>query len=255
MTANYHTHTWRCRHAQGTEREYIEIAISRGLKTIGFADHSPYIFPDGYYSSYRMYPNQIEDYFYTLDSLKSEYKNKIEILIGLEAEYYPAHFNDLIELIRPYKPDYLILGQHFIQNEYDGKYSGGGGIDEEQLNNYVNQTLEGLRTGLFTYFAHPDLIRYPVDDDIYNKHIRRLCEGAKVLGIPLEINLLGLSERRHYPRENFWRIAAEVGNDVILGCDAHKPDAVANTDDLKLAYDYASKFGFSPLERVKLNKI
>ena len=30
MIANYHTHTWRCRHADGTEREYVETAIEAG---------------------------------------------------------------------------------------------------------------------------------------------------------------------------------------------------------------------------------
>ena len=44
MTVNYHTHTVRCRHASGSEREYIETAISRGLTILGFSDHSPYVF-------------------------------------------------------------------------------------------------------------------------------------------------------------------------------------------------------------------
>ena len=47
MIANYHTHTWRCRYANGTEREYVERAIEGGLKILGFSDHSPYPFPDG----------------------------------------------------------------------------------------------------------------------------------------------------------------------------------------------------------------
>ena len=54
MIANYHTHTWRCRHADGTEREYVERAIEGGLKILGFSDHSPYPFPDGYDSGMRM---------------------------------------------------------------------------------------------------------------------------------------------------------------------------------------------------------
>lgn len=255
MIANYHTHTKRCRHAEGTEREYIETAITRGLKTLGFSDHCPYTFPGGYYSTYRMYPEQTEDYFVTIESLRREYKDDIEILIGLESEYYPAHFDAMLGLVRQYKPDYMILGQHFVQNEYDGTYSGNLKIDEKLLDQYVSQTLDGLKTGVFTFFAHPDLIRYPEDDEIYAKHIRRLCEGAKALGIPLELNLLGLSEGRHYPRENFWRIASEIGNEVVLGCDAHKPDAVANPADLKAAYEFAAKFGITPLDRIKLRKV
>lgn len=41
MIANYHTHTWRCNHAVGTEREYVERAIEGGLKILGFSDHTP----------------------------------------------------------------------------------------------------------------------------------------------------------------------------------------------------------------------
>ncbi|MBQ9116919.1 MAG: hypothetical protein IJY04_07835, partial [Clostridia bacterium] len=62
MTRNYHTHTFRCGHASGTEREYIEKAIAEGLTVLGFSDHSPYWFPDGYYSTHRMAPNEVEDY-------------------------------------------------------------------------------------------------------------------------------------------------------------------------------------------------
>ena len=31
MKSNYHTHTWRCNHARGTEREYIETAKKNGI--------------------------------------------------------------------------------------------------------------------------------------------------------------------------------------------------------------------------------
>ena len=48
MIANYHTHTWRCRHADGTEREYVETAIEAGLKILGFSDHTPQVYPGGY---------------------------------------------------------------------------------------------------------------------------------------------------------------------------------------------------------------
>ena len=41
MRANYHTHTPRCRHAVGSEREYIEQAIEAGMEILGFSDHTP----------------------------------------------------------------------------------------------------------------------------------------------------------------------------------------------------------------------
>ena len=50
FTESLHTHTFRCGHASGTEREYIENAIAAGFDTLGFSDHAPYVFRDGYYS-------------------------------------------------------------------------------------------------------------------------------------------------------------------------------------------------------------
>jgi len=256
MTANYHTHSFRCRHAQGTEREYIETAISRGLKVLGFADHAPQIFPGDYYSTFRMCPEQTEDYVTTLLDLREEYKKDIDILIGFETEYYPELFDKLLEHLKPYPIDYMILGQHFIDNEYDTRiHSGIPREDEMLIERYVNNVTDGLATGKFSYIAHPDLFRYSGDDSIYEKHYRRLCECAKKLDIPLEINFLGLNENRHYPCDKFFRIAADVGNSFIFGCDAHSPDAVMLPSDLDKAHAFAAKYGIKPIERLKLKKI
>ena len=45
MQENYHTHTYRCRHAIGSEEEYIRKAIDGGLKVLGFSDHTPFLSP------------------------------------------------------------------------------------------------------------------------------------------------------------------------------------------------------------------
>ena len=92
FTESLHTHTFRCGHASGTEREYIENAIAAGFDTLGFSDHAPYVFRDGYYSGFRMRPELQEDYVTTLLALREEYKGKIDIKIGYEAEYYPEFF-------------------------------------------------------------------------------------------------------------------------------------------------------------------
>ena len=48
MIANYHTHTHRCNHAVGREEDYVKEALKVGLKLLGWADHTPYLFPGGY---------------------------------------------------------------------------------------------------------------------------------------------------------------------------------------------------------------
>ncbi len=252
MKVNYHTHTARCRHASGSEREYVESAIKNGVKILGFSDHTPQIFPGDYYSNFRMFPHEAEGYFKTIRDLQREYAADIEIKVGVEVEYYPKIFDKLIDFLSEYDPDYFILGQHFIDNEFDTHIYSGAQHDENGLARYVDQTLEAMESGRFSIFAHPDLINYSSDLELYRREMKRLCFGAKKCGVPVELNLLGLSEHRHYPCIEFWKVAAEVGNDVVVSCDAHSPDRVAKPSEVEMADKYLSALGITPIENIKL---
>lgn len=255
MFANYHTHTWRCRHAVGTERQYVENAIKAGLEILGFADHAPYIFPNGYYSTFRMALNQFQGYVDTVLSLREEYAGRIEIPLGLEIEYYPKHLPELLPILRDQPMDYLILGQHFVNNEYDAPYNGVGSEDEGLLRQYVRQTCDAMNTGMFTYFAHPDLINFRGSERLFRHHMRDICREAKGCGVPLEFNLLGLSCGKHYPNPIFWELAAEEGCDVILGRDAHEPEALLDEKTEAEALRILGSLGICPIEKAKLRKI
>ena len=117
MLHNYQTHTPRCGHAVGTEEEYVRCAIDAGLKTLGFSDHSPMPFQTGHTSTFRMDLSEVDDYFETLTALREEYKGRINLLIGVEAEYYPGVFPHLQSLLKNYPLDYMIMGQHFLHDE------------------------------------------------------------------------------------------------------------------------------------------
>lgn len=252
MIANYHTHTTRCHHALGTEREYIEQAIAQGLEILGFSDHVPMPFPDGHQSGFRVRLEELEDYVRTLEALREEYKDRIQILIGFEAEYYPALFDAMLDMLAPYDYDYMILGQHFIDNE-TSPYNATPTTDEAALARYVDQILCGLATGKYTYLAHPDVYNFVGDQEVYYRHMKRLCRGCKEMNIPIEINLLGLMGHRHYPSDRFYRIAGEVGNDAVIGCDAHQTEAVADPEAIQAGMAFAKQYGLRVLETVTLN--
>lgn len=222
MIANYHTHTWRCNHAEPDERAYVETALRTGVKVLGFSDHSPYPFGDGYCSSFRMRCDQVGDYMTTLEGLRREYRGEIDVHIGFEAEYYPKYFRALLEMLEPTGYEYLLLGQHFLGNERDDGPSTARTEDPARLRQFVRQCSEALNTGAFSCFVHPDVFQFIGDEKIYRAEARALCREAKSCGVPLEINLLGLGTHRHYPREAFWEEAAVVGNKVVLGWDAHQ---------------------------------
>ena len=188
MKMNLHTHTPRCHHATGSEREYIERAIAAGLQTLGFSDHAPMPFLGDYYSTFRMRPEETRGYVDTLLALREEYKDRIQILIGFEAEYYPEVFPRFREFIAQFPIDYLLLGQHFLGNEKDSPYSCRKTKDESLFCAYVDQVCEALKTGAYSYLAHPDLMYYDGDEAAFQKHARRLCECAAETDTPLEIN-------------------------------------------------------------------
>lgn len=250
MFANYHTHTTRCHHALGSEREYIEAAIAGGMQVLGFSDHTPQPFPGTYRSGFRMDMTEAPDYFATLAALREEYADRIRILIGLECEYYPALFEELLCTVKPMGLDYLILGQHGLFNEQGAPMAPRPTEDPALLRQYVDQVIEGLQTGEYLYLAHPDIMNFVGDPAEYDRHMLRLCGYCKEHNVPLEINLLGLSEHRYYPSDRFFRLAAQVGNTAVIGCDAHKPQVLSDTALHAEGVAFAARYGLTLLDRL-----
>ena len=228
MLTNLHTHTFRCRHARGEDREYVEAAIAAGLRTLGFSDHCPRpriapLPPEGFRSYVRMDPEEAPGYFESILALREEYKDRIEIFVGFELEHLPSRAAEQEEFLAQFPLDYLILGQHFFGDEWASDYCGEPTADEARLARYVERCVEALETGRYLYLAHPDLLRFTGPDPAYALHMGRLCDYLRERGCPVEVNLLGLSQRRHYPSERFLRIAAEHGCSATIAVDAHDP--------------------------------
>ncbi len=243
MLANYHTHTPRCNHAKGSEREFIEKAIKEGFKVLGFSDHSPQPFEEEFYSWIRMRMSELPDYTETLVKLREEYKKDIQILIGYEVEYSRKYFPALMEELKKFPLDYLIQGQHFAPNEVEGIYVGEKTDKEENLICYVDTTVEGMETGLFTYLAHPDLVNYTGPDEIFCKHMKRIVEKSIELDIPLEVNMYGFSDGRNYPCDRFFRMAKDMGAKFVLGCDAHQTLLLRQPENTPGLSAFLEKYG------------
>ena len=250
----YHTHTARCHHATGEDEEYVKAAIDAGIKVLGFSDHAPMLYPGGYVSYYKMTPNELYDYCASLLRLRDKYKDKIEILIGLETEYYPDLWEKSLDFWRDYPIDYLILGQHFIHEEgTDASIRPTSDIEKVRI--YTDNVISAMNTGLISYVAHPDLINYVGDDrEGYIREMQRLiCESVR-LGMPLEYNLLGMASGRNYPNEIFWREAARLGATAVIGCDAHSPDRVGKQDEIATAKAFLDEIGIAVTDKVELKR-
>lgn len=255
MIANYHTHTPRCHHAQGSEEDFAQAAIAGGLQILGFSDHTPYFFPGDYYSNFRMRPEELEDYANAVRAAAEKYRGQLEIHLGVEAEFYPDYFPRLLEHLRSHGVEYMILAMHFVNHEQGELYSGRPSPSVERLERYVDQSIEAFSTGLYTYMAHPDMINFQGDEALFDRHMRRLAQAAREYDIPLEINLLGAGEGRNYPNDRFWRIAGEEGCKAIIGCDAHNPGMIPNAAAEVKALEIVRKYDLQLLHTVDLRPI
>lgn len=252
---NYHTHTWRCQHAGGTEEMYVRRALGQGFKVLGFADHTPWPYESGYVAGMRMRLDQLEDYLATVRALGEQYAGQIRIPVGLECEAFPHYFGWLSEL-KEKSLDYLILGNHYdLRDDADhDAFDEGGGFyfgrctKPAHIRRYAQRTIEGMRTGLFDYVAHPDLychVYRQFDADCVAA-ARDLCQAAVALDIPLEYNLLGIqyharmqaADKLGYPCSKFWEVAARYPVRAIIGFDAHAPEHLERLD----LYDAALAF-------------
>ena len=266
---NYHTHTKLCGHAYGEIREYIENAIEAGFTQLGFSDHNPPAFGTRDPKVYMSKEQFFEEYLPILKELRKEYSDKIDISIGLEVEYYgdEGEKNEIISASRKEiegELDYMILGQHFvIARDNNGKMMNppkkSDPLSAKYPLDYAYTVVEAMKTGKFAYVAHPDIfMRYrdSITEDKkqeYDKNvsmaIEMICEVASKYRIPLEINLGAISAHNNqvpgswimkdnqyaYPVTDFWKVVAEKGCDVLVGVDAHTPDAFLSRDSENIA--------------------
>lgn len=253
---NYHTHTERCHHATGSDDDYIKCAIEAGIKHLGFSDHAPYVFPDGYESHYRINLENAREYVTTIKALADKYSDKIKIKVGLEMEYYPEHFENMLGIARNIGAEYLILGQHFVGNEHPDMIGSKRVTDDAKLyRQYVDQVINGIKTGVFSYVAHPDIMIYRGNEAVYRAQTRRLCLAAKEHSVPLEINLAGLRHNLHYPSDRFFEIAAEIGAPVTIGFDAHDCSALLDRDWVRVAEDMIARHRLNYIGKPKIISI
>lgn len=230
---NFHTHTFRCKHAKGDAVDYCQYAQDHGMETIGFSDHTP--LPDDRWISARMPVAQLDDYVTAVHRAQREFPD-LRVLLGMECEYVPkfhAFYED--ELFGKRDFDYLVGGPHFFTDDY-GSWTGtyGGTVDAKSLKDYARYVSEMIESGLFAFIAHPDLFGncYKHWDANTISASRDIFEAAAECDVGLEINALGFRKIAKkklfnpyplYPWPPFWELASEYDVKVIVNADAHRP--------------------------------
>ncbi len=258
---NFHTHTFRCKHAEGDVADYCDAAVARGMKTLGISDHSA--LPGDPWTESRMTCEELPGYVAAIDRAREDYP-QLRVVKGMECEYLPEHhswYED--ELFGNHNFEYLIGAAHVFLDDNErwvGTY--GGTNSPKALGEFADYTVRMMASGLFTYIAHPDLFGncYETWDEHSIACTRAIMAAAQDLGVALEVNALGLRKQAYkkddnpyplYPWLPFWELAGDYDIEVIVAADAHRPidvqartgEAFAIVDDLGLKHVDVNRIG------------
>ena len=256
---NYHGHTKRCHHAIGEDEEYVLKAIEGGFDTMGFSDHVmlPYFKgDDGVRGSYA----ERKDYFKSVRKLQKKYADKIEILLGFECEWDPSFYKYYKKLLDTKTCDYLIFGNHFQQMENHHFVSHYDSVDEYLLT-YDIYTKQALSSHLFKIMAHPDFFMYRVKswNNMCERITKDIIKYAIDNDVALELNGGPIfTHNTHvvdgevvyiYPYRKFWEIVSKYDVKVVIGLDAHNPDAYTSNVH-KTLENFAKELNIKVIDRL-----
>ena len=234
---DYHVHTARCGHAGGTMRDYVLTALSRGLSEIAFTDHVPLYFlpgedPD---PTIAMARAELPGYVEEVGALKNEFEDRIDVLLGLEADYAEGHEAALAEILRAHDWDVVLGSVHWVAGDWiDAPGSGGRHETEgtERLwREYYRLLAKAAETGLFDVLAHFDLPkkfghRMPAEGADAEA---AAVDATRRAGVAVEVSSAGLRKdvKEEYPGPPLLRKLVDAGVPVVLSSDAHAPAEVA----------------------------
>jgi len=241
---DYHMHTPRCNHAIGKVRDYAAAALTQGLAEIGISDHCP--MPDGYDAAWRMRHDELQGYVAEVEAVRARYTGRLDVRIGLEADFHPGTEDYVRALIDAYAWDYVIGSVHYIGDwGFDNEDEIGRWRQwdaEDAYCAYYDLVAASAASGMFDIIGHPDLIKkFGHRPPPGSKRVRAaedaMLESVRAAGCALEISSAGLRKPVHeiYPHGRIIAKAARLGIPFAFGSDAHAPGQVGHAMQTCLA--------------------
>ncbi|MES2594559.1 MAG: histidinol-phosphatase [Verrucomicrobiota bacterium] len=219
-----HMHTPLCKHAWGEPEEYCAQGVKAGLKGIIFTCHCP--MPEGFWPTVRMSESEFDVYLGLVQRAKDAYKNKLDVCLGIESEYFPGQ-EKYIETLHQRAPfDYCLGGLHWQSKEYLSKFE--QGTIEGFRRIYFEHLAVSAETGLYDCVAHPDLVKNYHPDSwcfaIIKNTVSNVLDRIAKTGVAMELNTSGLNKSysEMNPGNEMLRMMAERKIPIVVGSDAHR---------------------------------
>lgn len=236
-----HTHHNRCGHARGTIEDYIQAAIRAGLDVIGISDHSPFFARESDHAApgIAMAVSWFPEYIAEVQELKLKYAGKIEVLLGLESDFFPEVIDVYRNAYKDIPFDYLIGSVHLCRGVSVFNKTRWNGLDlNEQIavkEDYLRMIQASARCGLFQIMGHMDAMKgyYPAYSLLPTPETDKTLEVISACGVAIEVNTSGKMKWSGgwYPSDDILERAHFYGVNITLGSDSHDPERVGDDFD------------------------
>ena len=234
-----HTHHERCGHALGELEDYARAALRRGLTTLGMSDHAPLLLEDVGGADVEDEPapgmhmpaSAFDGYLAEAADLRLRYAGRIELLVGVEADYLAGREAAYAELLSDGRLDYALGAVHYVDGRhvYDrARWRGEGDVDTVYAR-YLELVRDAAATGLFDVLAHIDAIKAyaPRPPRAPEREWDVTVEALSAADVAVEINTSGLRKcGEPFPAWGLIERLSEARVPLTFGSDAHTPDEV-----------------------------
>ncbi len=253
---NFHQHSLFS-DGKANPEDYVKQAIALGFEAMGFSEHSPLPFENGF----SLKQENIESYVQTIDDLKEKYAGKIAIYRALEIDYIPGMSEDFEQWKNACKVDYTIGGLHLVKPDSGDELWFTDGPDktiydhgvmeffdndiQKAVKTYYHQLNSMVETQVFDVVAHVDKIKmhnqnrfFTEDEKWYRELVSETLTLIKEKNLFIEINTRGLYKKRSnklFPDDETLKQVINMGIPVIISSDAHQPMEINNY------FDYTQK--------------
>ncbi len=271
---NLHTHSIYS-DGKSQPREIVEEAVRQGLTTLGFSEHSPLPFDNNFSVKSADMPKYVAE----IAQLKAEFKGKIDIYCGLEADYLTGVSEPFAVTKEKYHLDYLIGGVHLVGQSanpdeiwfIDGPkwevYDEGlqkffDGDIRRAVRRFFDQSNEMIENEPFDIIAHFDKIKmhnrdryFHEDEPWYRKLALETLDLICKKGLVMEINTRGIYKKRYngfYPSPWLMEEACKMHIPAIISADAHHFSEI--TLEFEAAENALKKAGYRSVVNFKDGK-
>lgn len=247
-----HTHHNRCGHADGGIRDYIEAGIEKGLNVIGISDHSPYFYSnqEHLHPKIAMGKSEFKHYVKEVLLLKKEYEGKIDVLLGVESDFFAGKMAVYEKQYALYPFDYIIGSVHSVDQLSIFNRNRFKKLNEAEKiqvkDRYYQLIKQSAQSGLFQILGHIDAMKgfYPEFSDIKSKELESTLKVIAEKRVAIEVNTSGKMKAcgGWYPSDEILERALHYGIDITFGSDAHSPNRVG--DDFEHVQAKLKTIGF-----------